>query len=108
MNGWMHDDRTGRFETQIDSMHVRYNVHSEKEFLHMTGSDIFAKIFSNGAVWGALLLLLNLIVSTYFPNVSADIVAAANVLAIAILGAVGVYGVGAQAGYIKAQTERDQ
>ena len=88
MNGWKHDDRTGHFEMQFQGVKT------------MTTGDIFKKIFSNGAVWGALILLLNLIVTTYF-TVPQNILDAANMLAIAILGAVGVYGVGAQAGYVR-------
>ena len=89
MTGWKHDDRTGRFESQFAT-----------EVQPMTASETLKKILSNGAVWGALILLLNLIVTTYF-TVPQNILAAANMLAIAVLGAVGVYGVGAQAGYVR-------
>ena len=69
--------------------------------------DILKTILSNGAVWGALFALLVLIARTYFPQIPENIIDAALLLATVILGAVGVYGVGARAGYIKAQTERE-
>lgn len=74
----------------------------------MQNNEIIKAIFSNGAVWGALILLVTLIVQTYFPQVPQEIIDAATVLAIAVLGAVGVYNVGARVGYVRAMDEQNK
>jgi hypothetical protein len=68
----------------------------------MDTKQLAKSILSNGAVWGALFVLVNLIVTTYFPEVPTAIWSAVQVLAVTVLGAVGVSVAAYQVGYVKA------
>jgi hypothetical protein len=52
--------------------------------------DWLAKLLNSGAVWTALLALVNVIIKVALPNLSVEIVAAVNVLVVAILAALGI------------------
>lgn len=68
----------------------------------MNGNEVITRIFSNGAVWAAIIALANAIQHAFFPDVPAEIVIAANALVVAVLGAAGVYLAGQKDGYAKA------
>jgi len=47
-------------------------------------------LFESGAVWAALIALMNILVKYFLPNLPAEILAAVNVLVLAILAALGI------------------
>jgi len=50
----------------------------------------FASLLSSGAVWTALLALINVVIAYALPKLPAEILTAVNVLVVAILAAIGV------------------
>lgn len=72
----------------------------------MNGNEVITRIFSNGAVWAAIIALANAIQHAFFPNAPQEIVIAANALVVAVLGAAGVYLAGQKDGYVKAMSEQ--
>lgn len=75
-----------------------------------TTSGTLKAILSNGAVWAALIALINGIIAFYFPEIPAQIVLLANGLVAAILAAVGItqgrVESAYKAGYTAAMTEK--
>ena len=49
-----------------------------------------SKLLQSGAVWTALLALVNVLVKYFLPTLPAEILVAVNVLVVAILAAVGI------------------
>jgi hypothetical protein len=49
-----------------------------------------ANLINSGTVWAALLALVNVVLKYALPNLPPEIVAAVNVLVVAILSAVGI------------------
>ncbi len=47
-------------------------------------------LLESGAVWAALIALMNILVKYFLPNLPAEILAAINVLVLAILAALGI------------------
>lgn len=52
--------------------------------------DWLVKLLNSGAVWTALLALVNVIIKVVWPNLPAEIVVAVNVFVVAILAALGI------------------
>lgn len=47
-------------------------------------------LFESGAVWAALIALLNIVIKYVWPNLPPEILTAVNVLVLAILAALGI------------------
>ena len=47
-------------------------------------------VFQSGAVWAALIALVNIVAKYFLPNLPAEILAAVNVLLVAVLAALGI------------------
>ena len=52
--------------------------------------DWLLKLFESGAVWAALIALLNILIKYFVPTMPPEILAALNVLVLAILAALGI------------------
>lgn len=53
--------------------------------------DYLKAILTNGAVWAALIALINGIIAYAFPDVPRELLTLANALVAAILGAIGIF-----------------
>ena len=89
------------FNTQNKSERINGAAYS-MEVKTMDAQQVLKNILSNGAVWGAVILLINLILTTYFPEIPQNILNAAQLLAVTILGAAGVSMAAYRVGYVKA------
>ena len=52
--------------------------------------DWLLKLFESGAVWAALIALLNILIKYFVPTMPPEILTAINVLVLAVLAALGI------------------
>jgi len=52
--------------------------------------DWLLKLFESGAVWSALIAVMNILIKQYLPGMSVELLASINVLVLAVLAALGI------------------